>query len=132
MILVDTNVLLDILAEDPVWEPWSTKALHEARARDNLAVNNVIYAELSPGYQNIGELDGVLDALGIANATVPKFALFLAGHAFRQYRRRRGVKTGVLPDFFIGAHAFVEDAILLTRDPRRIHSYFPAVALISP
>ena len=132
MILVDTNVLLDILAEDPTWEPWSTRALHEARAKDNLAVNDVIYAELSPGYQDIGELDDALGELGIAGAAMPRFALFLAGHAFRQYRRRRGVKTGVLPDFFIGAHAFVEDATLLTRDPGRIKAYFPTVTLITP
>jgi hypothetical protein len=43
-----------------------------------------------------------------------------------------GTKTNVLSDFFIGAHAAVARATLLTRDVKRVRPYFPTVTLISP
>ena len=132
MILVDTNVLIDILSKDPVWEAPSTIALRLATARDMVAVTDVVYAELAPGYPGPDELDAALDSLGLKTATPTKQALFLAGNAHRLYRRRGGTKTGVLPDFFIGAHAAVEGASLLTRDPGRVRAYFPTVTLIAP
>ena len=63
---------------------------------------------------------------------VPREALFLAGKAFLQYRHRSGAKTGVLPDFFIGAHAAVAGIPLLTRDTRRYRTYFSKLELITP
>lgn len=132
MILVDTNVLIDIFAADPTWKDRSLNALRLASARDALAVNEVVYAELAPGFPNVAELDMGIAALGIVAAPSPRAALFLAGHAFRRYRRRGGAPTGVLPDFFIGAHAAVAGAQLLTRDSRRIKDYFPSVSLIAP
>ena len=132
MILVDTNVLIDIFAEDPTWKDRSLNALRLASARDALAVNEVVYAELAPGFPNVAELDMGIAALGIVAAPSPRAALFLAGHAFRCYRRRGGARTGMLPDFFIGAHAAVAGAQLLTRDSRRIKDYFPSVSLIAP
>ena len=132
MILVDTNVVIDVATADPHWGAWSLNQLESAAASDGVAINDVVYAELSAGYRHTDELDNTLRTLRIAHAIIPKFALFLAGHAFRQYRRRRGVKTGVLPDFFIGAHAFVENATLLTRDPDRVRAYFPTVTVIAP
>jgi predicted nucleic acid-binding protein len=132
LILVDTNVLLDVLNEDPTWERWSSNALGFASARDELAFNAVVYAELSAGYEDMRELDDALSMLEVTNAVIPNSALFLAGHAYRTYRSRKGTRTGVLSDFFIGAHAAVEGATILTRDPRRIRAYFPTVSLISP
>ncbi|MEI9995723.1 MAG: type II toxin-antitoxin system VapC family toxin [Rhizomicrobium sp.] len=132
MILVDTNVIVDVLSQDPAWEPRSKSALRMAAGTDAIAINDVIYAELAPSYGNVAELDAALDALGIVSVSMPRRALFLAGHAFTAYRRRGGVKTGVLSDFFIGAHAAVERAELLTRDPTHVTRYFPTVAVISP
>jgi len=100
--------------------------------RDRLAINFVIYAELSVGFARIEELDGVLGATGIGVADIPRPALFLAGKAFQTYRKRGGARTGVLPDFFIGAHAVVLNAPLLTRDAGRFRTYFPTVELIAP
>jgi len=62
----------------------------------------------------------------------PKRALFLAGKAFKRYRASGGTRTGVLPDFFIGAHAEVEVLTILTRDARRYAQYFPKVNVIAP
>lgn len=132
MILVDTNVLLDVVTDDPKWADWSQHQLESAALRDRLAINGVIYAELSIGFARIEELDGMLEEAGIALAGIPQPALFLAGKVFRDYRRRDGVKTGVLPDFFIGAHAAVSRSSLLTRDAARYRTYFPTASLIAP
>jgi predicted nucleic acid-binding protein len=106
--------------------------LELASAEDELAFNAVVYAELSAGYEDMRELDDALSVLEVASAVIPKSALFVAGHAYRTYKGRKGARTGVLSDFFIGAHAAVEGAPLLTRDTRRVRAYFPTVRLISP
>jgi predicted nucleic acid-binding protein len=132
LILVDTNVLLDVVLDDRRWSTWSLKALEAAHARDTLAVNAVIYSELSIAFARIEELEQVLAEGGLAVQPIPREALFLAGKAFMRYRKRLGVKTSVLPDFFIGAHAAVTDSAILTRDAGRYRAYFPTVALLTP
>ena len=125
MILVDTNVLLDLVTDDTVWAAWSQQQLDLASTQDQLAINDIVYAELSIGYWRIEQLDAMIAAAGLVNAAIPRPALFLAGKAFQRYRSAGGGKTGVLPDFFIGAHAVVADIMLITRDATRYRSYFP-------
>jgi len=132
LILVDTNVLLDVVLDDPRWSNWSLKALETAQARDKLAVNPVIYSELSIAFARIEELEQVLTEGGFAMEPIPREALFLAGKAFMSYRKRQGVKTNVLPDFFVGAHAAVTESAILTRDVGRYRAYFPTLTLITP
>lgn len=132
MILVDTNVLLDVFTDDPAWADWSQHQLEAASLADRLAINGVIYAELSIRFERIEALEAALESAGVALAEIPRPALFLAGKAFLAYRRGGGSRTGVLPDFFIGAHASVAKIPLLTRDPRRYRTYFPAADLIAP
>jgi predicted nucleic acid-binding protein len=130
VILVDTNVLLDVVEDDPEWADWSLQQLDAARLRAPLAINPVIYAELSMAFERIEQLDRVVVTAGLLEVPMPREALFLAGKAFLSYRRRRGAKRGVLPDFFIGAHAAVSGLPLLTRDLRRYRTYFPTVELL--
>jgi predicted nucleic acid-binding protein len=132
VILVDTNILLDLVTDDPNWAAWSQQQLDHAAARDELAINEIVYAELSIGHERIEELDVMIDSAGLVIATMPRPALFLAGKAFQRYRSADGRKTGVLPDFFIGAHAVVADVVLMTRDAARYRSYFPGIVLIAP
>ena len=132
MTLVDTNVLLDLVTNDPVWADWSIRQLDSAAGRGPLIINDVVYAELSVGFDRIEDLDGLLDEAGIAMEDIPREALFLAGKAFRRYRTAGGARSGVLPDFFIGAHAAVLGLPLLTRDAKRYRSYFPSVVLMAP
>ena len=132
MILVDTNVVIDVLGGDPQWGAASAAALEWAASRDELAIDEIVFAELAAGYDDIGKLEAAVAALRLSFALIPKMALFLAGHAFRRYRRSGGSKPNVLADFFIGAHAAVTGSMLLTRDPARIGRYFPTVAVISP
>jgi predicted nucleic acid-binding protein len=120
VVLVDTNVLLDVVTADPVWADWSQRQLETLALQTRLAINLVVYAELSIGFQRIDEVDAVLAVTDVEIEEIPRPALFLAGKAFRDYRARRGAKTGVLPDFLIGAHAVVARTALLTRDARRI------------
>lgn len=132
MTLVDTNVLLDLVTNDPVWADWSIRQLDGAALKGPLIINDIVYAELSVGFERIEDLDGLLDEAGIAMDEIPRDALFLAGKAFRRYRNAGGARSGVLPDFFIGAHAAVLGLPLLTRDAKRYRSYFPSVVLVAP
>ena len=132
MLLVDTNVILDVVQDHPEWRNWSQEQLEAASGRYTLIVNPVIYAELSIGYRRIEELESMLASGGFRLEPLPREALFLAGKAFLKYRRRGGGRTGVLPDFFIGAHAVVAGVPLLTRDTRRYRTYFPQLVLICP
>jgi predicted nucleic acid-binding protein len=130
--LVDSNVLLDIFTRTPSWWEWAVMQLEEAALHGPLLINDVIYAETSVRFHGIDDFDAALAKAGVAVAPIPHLALFLAGKAFIKYRRAGGVRTGVLPDFFIGAHAAVEQLPLLTRDARRYRNYFPKAVLIAP
>jgi predicted nucleic acid-binding protein len=132
VIFADTSVLLDVLLNDPVFGVRSRIALDDATANDAVAINDIVYAELSVRYASVRQFDAVLAGLPLEHRKIPTEALFLAAKAFQSYRRRGGTQTGLLPDFFIGAHAAVEGAALLTRDPARVHAYFPTVELIAP
>jgi predicted nucleic acid-binding protein len=132
MLLVDTNVLVDVLQNDPQWAKWSIAQLRAQAQLHALAINPVIYAELSLSFTTFEALDRVVDTLELALHEVPRPALFLAGKAYLQYRRRGGSKAQVLPDFFIGAHAAVEGWPLLTRDAGRFRNYFPRLEIIGP
>ena len=130
--LVDTNVLVDVLEDDPDWADWSIAQLRAQSQIHRLVINPVIYAELSLTFTTVEALDETLAGLQMPVIDIPKPALFLAGKAFAQYRQRGGAKSNVLADFFIGAHAAVTGWPVLTRDVRRYATYFPTVVLVSP
>lgn len=132
MTLVDTNVLLDLVTDDPSWADWSIAQLEAASLEGPLLINDVVYAELAVRYDRVEALESFLDQAGLEMAPIPRASLFLAGKVFTRYRRSGGSRTGVLPDFFIGAHAAVNQLPLLTRDVGRYRTYFPSLELISP
>ena len=132
MTLVDTNVLLDLLTNDPLWADWSVHQLDVAALKGPLLINDVVYAELSVRFAAIEALDAVIDEASITLASMPRAALFLAGKVFQRYRAAGGQRTGVLPDFFIGAQAVVAGLPLLTRDAGRYRTYFPTLNLVTP
>ena len=131
-ILVDSNVLLDIATNDPIWFARSAAALAAAADEAPLVINPLIYAEVSIGFQRIEDVEDAVPPRLYRREQLPYEAAFLAGKAFLRYRRRGGPRTAPLPDFYIGAHAAVAGFRLLTRDPRRYRAYFPGVELISP
>ena len=132
MILVDANVLLDVLTDDPHWFEWSAARLDDCAAHGPLCINPIIYAEVSVGFTRIEDLDQALPADAFTRLELPWAAGFLAGKAFLDYRRARGSRTSPLPDFYIGAHAALAGLPLLTRDAKRYRTYFPTLELICP
>ena len=132
MTLVDSNVLIDIVSDDPVWFDWSAARLEDAALTGPLFINDAVYAETSIRYRDIGRFEEALSRADLIVLPTPRAALFLAGKAFARYRAAGGPRTSVLPDFFIGAHAEIERLPLLTRDARRYRGYFPEVTLIAP
>lgn len=131
-VLVDTNVLLDVFTDDERWKQWSQSALADAFNRGRVAINPIIYAEVSVGFERVEELDDVLPATFIERESLPYPAGFLAGKAFERYRRNGGTRLTPIPDFYIGAHALVRGYALLTRDRSRYATYFPRLELITP
>ena len=129
--LVDTNVLLDVLTQDPQWSDWSADRLSEAADGGLLAINPIIYAELSAGFKRMEDLDALLKD-EFERLPLPWEAGFLAGQCFHRYRRQGGAKRSPLPDFYIGAHAMVAGLTLLTRDAGRYKAYFPKLNVVAP
>ena len=132
MILVDSNILLDILTTDPKWYNWSASQLSAFAEFHELIINDIIYTEISIGFEKIEDLEETLSNEFFKIMPIPKEALFLAGKAFLQYKSNKGNKNLVLPDLFIGAHASILDIPLLTRDTSRYKTYFPKLKLITP
>ena len=129
---MDSNVILDIFQDDPEWAPWSEGMLHRYSSTHVLSINPVIYTEISIGFERIETVESAIEKGGFKLLQIPKEALFLAGKAFINYKKRKGSKRSPLPDFYIGAHAAVLGVSLITRDVQRYRSYYPSVDLISP
>jgi predicted nucleic acid-binding protein len=132
VLLVDTNVLLDIVEHDPVWRDWSAEQLRDQKIVHELVISPVVYAELGPSFSSQQRLDAEVQLIGLRFRDLPKSALYLAGVAHRQYRRAGGARESILADFLIGAHAMVLGCGILTRDARRYRSHFPRVTLVTP
>jgi len=131
-VLVDSNVLLDIATDDPLWADWSAERLSVCANQGALIINPIIYAEVSVGFQRIEEVDQFFDPQVFLREPLPWEAGFLAGKAFLAYRKRGGTKSSVLPDFYIGAHAAIVGLPLLTRDANRYRTAYPKLELIAP
>ena len=132
MVLVDTNILLDILEPNSPWLAWSVGQMRNLAKVHTLVINSIVYAELAPSHSSPVLLDRKIASMALIYEDIPREAAFLAGKAFVLYRKQGGTKTSVLGDFFIGAHAQVLACPLLTRDSRRYATYFPTVPLITP
>ena len=130
--LVDTNVLLDVITEDPEWIDWSASMLEQAAHAGWLYINPIVYAEVSAGFDRIEDVDDALPLHYFRRADLPWPAGFLAGQAYLRYRRGGGTRRSPLPDFYIGAHAAVAGLTLLTRDARRYREYFSTLRIIAP
>lgn len=132
MILVDTNIFVDLWTADRTWGEWSAQTLARAADRGPIGINPIIYAELCLGFEREADLDGALADAGVRRLPLPYAAAWHAARAFSAYRRRGGQRSTPLPDFFIGAHAQVEGYPLLTRDASRYRTSFPNVSLVAP
>ena len=130
--LIDANVFIDIITRDPKWYEWSADAMRSSARSSAVFINPLIYAEVSTQFSDIGELDRVLSNSVVKRTSLPYSAAFLAAKAFLAYRRRGGERRSPMPDFYIGAHAVVQNLTLVTRDVQRYRRYFPTLRLVSP
>lgn len=130
--MVDSNVLLDVITDDPTWGGWSRERLEQTADETILVINALIYAEVSIGFGSVEELEETLPPELYRREPLPFEAAFLAGKVFRRYRRQGGDRRSPLPDFYIGAHAAVAGYRLITRDARRYRTYFPTLEVIAP
>ncbi len=131
-ILIDSNIILDVFLDDPVWADWSESMLEEYSNNSILYINSIVYSEISIGFELIEDLESAVTKAGFQLLEIPKEALFLAGKAYLNYKKRKGIKRTPLPDFFIGAHAAVLNLDLITRDVSRYRTYFPTLKLVTP
>ena len=132
MILVDSNILIDLFERDPLWWDWSRRQLAEAVASGPVAINSVVVAECAPRFASLDELRMYLGTLDVQIEDLPLEAAFHAGQVFRAYRRDGTGREKILADFLIGAHAQSLGATLLTRDKRIYARYFPQLSLRTP
>jgi len=131
-VLVDSNVILDVATQDPVWAARSGLLLAREAETAQLIINPIIFAEVSVGFEGIEGLDAALPPELFRREQLPWEAAFLAGKCFLAYRRRGGKRISTLPDFYIGAHAALAGYRLLTRDVARYRTYFPGLEILVP
>lgn len=129
--IVDSNVLLDLFTDDPLWGDWSAAHLANAFDAGPVVINPFIYAELSMGFDRIEDLDDALPDR-IEREDLPWPAAFLAARCFLKYRREGGTRRSPLPDFYIAAHAATTGRALLTRDRPRHLDLLQSLTVISP
>jgi predicted nucleic acid-binding protein len=129
---VDTSVLIDVLDETAKHHSWCAEQFEKAKASGPVFVSDVVFSELSVTMPTVGEAQEVIEQLALIRCGYSDAVLFRAGKAYAQYRANKGQKLNVLPDFFIGALAETKDAPLLTRDPKKVGTYFPQIKLVTP
>jgi predicted nucleic acid-binding protein len=130
--ILDSNVVLDLLQDNPLWAEWSTRWSDEIRSTGGAVLNAVIYAEAAPETSSHFHFMSVLQNMDVVFEDISYEAAYLAGHIHRQYRQAGGIRVRVLPDFLIGAHAVTKGYRILTRDAARYRSYFPKLDIIAP
>jgi predicted nucleic acid-binding protein len=132
LVMVDSNVLIDVLENDPAWYPWSSEQLEPLIASQRAVINSIIYVEIAANFATIEALEHAISEYGLVREELPWEAAFMASQAYKLYRKRGGAKRSPLPDFYIGAHAALAGYPLVTRDPDRYRRYFARLKLIAP
>ncbi len=131
-VMVDSNVLIDVIENDPRWAEWSIGQLEAAMLDGGVVINPIIYAEIAAGFDDIESLEAAIAPFALLREPLPWEAAFMTSQAYQRYRKRGGTKRSPLPDFYIGAHASLAGYRLLTRDARRYREHFSRLEVIAP
>ena len=102
---VDSNVLIDIFGEDPTFFNTSSRALTAALAKGALVCSDVVYAEVAAQFGDRVKLDRSLEILSVVYSPLSADAAFMAGAAWKAYRRTRGKRDRMVADFCTSATA---------------------------
>ncbi len=130
--ILDSNIVLDLLHRQDPFFHWSKRWFGTCARQGDLVLNSIVFAETSSSFLNFRDAVSVFGQLGARQEDIPPEAAYSAGRAHRLYRERGGLRDRVLADFLIGAHAWVRNYRILTRDAARYRSYFPTLNIIAP
>ena len=129
---VDTSVLLDVFTADPKFGLASKASLKQCLAQGRVIVCAAVLAEVASAVAAADAARLAVERLAIDFEAMSAQAAWLAGEAFRRYRRRGGKRDRVIADFLIGAHARVHAERLLTRDRGFHRTYFEGLVVLDP
>ena len=129
---IDTNVLLDVLEDDPVFLEPSLGALRACEVEGRLIACDVVWAEVGARFPSAEQLRDVMDRVGVAFSSLSVEAALEAGTAWSRYRQRGGSRSRVVADFLIGGHAQIQADRLVTRDRGFYRTYFADLAVLDP
>lgn len=131
MILLDSNIVIDLLEGDGAWSAWSrTQLAHQPG--EALAVSVIVLAETASHFPTAADQTTYLEQLRAGVLPLTASASWQAGQAHSAYRRAGGPRAAILADFLIGGHAVSLGATLMTRDRQRFAGYFPDLFLLMP
>lgn len=129
---VDTNVLLDVLADDAVFRGRSLAAIRRCLAEGTMVACDIVWSEVVAVFPDERSANVALNAIPVAYAAIDDGAASRAGMAWRDYRSRGGPRDRIVADFLVGAHAFEQADRLLTRDRGFQRAAFEGLTIIDP
>ena len=134
---VDSNVILDVLYNDPRYVQLSIDTLTKASAAGNLIACDVVWAEASSHFTDKVKFRKAMSDFGIAFSAMSDSSAIKAGELWNTARRedkRRGktARTAITPDFMVGAHALESADALITRDRGFLRRWFKTLKIVDP
>ena len=151
---IDTNILLDILLPDARFVATSKALLDEHKARGQLVICEIVYAEIASQFPSHAQFESFLSETAIATVPSSTPSLALAGRYWKEYVRGRdgelscsrcgarsaircpecattiSVRQHIISDFIIGAHAYNQADLLLSRDRGFYRSRFDDLTVL--
>jgi len=133
---IDSSVLLDVFGADPQFGEASREALRIAYDTGDLAVCDIVWAEVRAHFPSREPFLEDLATLGVSFDSVTPAAAELAGELWQVHRRRSSKhdedRKRLVADFLIGAHAQLQADALLTRDRGFFRRYFQDLRIVGP
>jgi predicted nucleic acid-binding protein len=128
----DTSALIALVKDTEKHHKWSRAQFEAGKLLGPVVISPIVFSEYCVGMASLEHVQQSLQALGIESVAETEAALFRASRAYLQYKRNKGPKFSLLPDFLIGATAETLGRPLVTTNARDFQSYFKGLQLIHP
>lgn len=129
---IDSSVAIDIFTADATFGASSREALRQCISQGAVIACDVVWAEVAASFPASSEGVSAMERLGVVYSTTNAASAVVAGDMWRVYKRRGGSRSRVVPDFLVGAHAWLQAERLLTRDRGFYRAYFSELDLLDP